>query len=133
MAGAVGGAVQWLWAALRAGGPESGWLDRLITSAVILGMLVTARPPAGWVWACWGVTVAGWAVFLVFADRRRPLPQAGLAVAAGTAALTAGVHDGTGLVLTFVVLAMFTALPSSPPPLSLGVVATATVVITAAE
>ena len=54
MAGPAGGALQRLWAALRAGGPESGWLDRLITSAVIVGMLVTARPAAAWVWVCWG-------------------------------------------------------------------------------
>jgi signal transduction histidine kinase len=133
MAGSVGGAAQRLWAALRAGGPDSGWLDRLITSAVIMGMLGTAHPPTRWVWGCWGVTVAGWAVFLISADRRRVLPQIGLAVAAVAAALTTGVDDGTGLVLTFVVLAMFTALPSSPPLLSLGVVATATALITAAE
>jgi DNA-binding NarL/FixJ family response regulator len=133
MGWSVGGAAQRLWAALRAGGPESGWLDRLITSAVIIGMLGTARAPAGWVWVCWGVTVAGWVVFLICADRRRVLPQVGLAVAAAAAALTTGVDDSTGLVLTFVVVAMFTALPSSPPLLSLGVVATATALITAAE
>jgi signal transduction histidine kinase len=79
------------------------------------------------------VTVAGWVVFLILADRRRLLPQVGLAVAAAAAALTTGIDDGTGLVLTFVVLAMFTALPSSPPPLSLAVVATATTLITASE
>jgi hypothetical protein len=93
MAGSLGDAMRRLWAALRAGGPESGWLDRLVTSAVILGLLSTARPPAGWVWACWGVTVAGWVVFLILADRRRLLPQVGLAVAAAAAALTTGIDD----------------------------------------
>ncbi|MHA6620819.1 sensor histidine kinase [Pseudonocardia sp. DLS-67] len=132
MAGAVGGAVRRLWAALRAGGPESGWLDRLITSTLIVGLLGTARPPAGWVWACWGVTVAGWVLFLAGDRRWKGAAQVGLAVAAAAAALTAGIDD-TGLVLTFVVLAMFTALPSTPPGLSLAVVAAATALITTSE
>ncbi|GAA5142288.1 sensor histidine kinase [Pseudonocardia adelaidensis] len=133
MAGSAGSAVQRLWAALRAGGPETGWLDRLVTSALIVGLLATARPPAGWVWACWGVTVAGWVLFLAGDRRWRGTAQVGLGVAAVAAALTAGADDDTGLVLTFVVLAMFTALPSSPPGLSLTVVAAGTALITASE
>lgn len=132
MAGAVGGAVRRLWAALRAGGPESGWLDRLITSTLIVGLLGTARPPAGWVWACWSVTVAGWVLFLAGDRRWKGTAQVGLAVAAAAAALSAGIDD-TGLVLTFVVLAMFTALPSTPPGQSLAVVAAATALITTSE
>ncbi len=137
MAGSVGGAAGRLWAALRAGGPESGWLDRVVASALIVGLLVTARPPATWVWVCWGVTVAGWTLFLI-GDGRWPgkigrLPQLGLAVAAAAAALTTGIDDGTGLVLTFVVLVMFTALKASPPWLSLTVVAAATALITVSE
>jgi signal transduction histidine kinase len=131
--GTTGGAAARVRAALLAGDPESGWLGRLIGSALIAGMLVTARDPAGWVWVGYGAAGAGWLVFLV-ADMARP-PRPGIAVAAlavgalAAAAVVGGTVTGdgtgtaTGWVLVFVLLAMFAVHPVPRPALTVALAA----------
>lgn len=116
-----------LWAALRAGGPESGWLDRVVGTAVITGMLLTAQVTEAWIWACYGASAVGWVLFLTTDRRVRTLPQIALAAAALISAATVGRGDATGSVIVFTMLAMFTALPASRPIVSVGLTTTASV------
>src|SRR4051812_31316421 len=106
-------------AALLTGDPESGWPGRLIGSALVVGMLVTARDPAGWVWVGYGTAAAGWLAFLI-ADVARPR-RPGIAVAAlavgalAVAAVVGGTVTGTAWVLAFALLGMFAVHPLPRP------------------
>ncbi|MFC4945630.1 sensor histidine kinase [Pseudonocardia sp. GCM10023141] len=107
-------------AALRAGGPESGWLGRLVGTAVIAGMLIAAEVPAAWIWFAYALAVACWLFFLATDRRWRVAPLVALAVAALSAASTVVAGDTTGTVILFVVLAMFVAHTRTPPLVSGG-------------
>ena len=120
-----------LWAALRAGGPEGGWLDRLIGTAVITGMLIAADETTPWRLLGYGGAAVCWLVYLGAVGRVRHLPRLALAAGALAAAATvAGFDPATGAVLLFTIQGSFTGQPANPPSLSLGLVALTSGVVT---
>ncbi|MFK4086433.1 sensor histidine kinase [Kribbella sp. NPDC020789] len=83
---------------------DSGWLGRIMTAAVAIGVLATARPADGWVWLVLG---PGLAVFLAGTLLMTVRPRLALGLLAGVAivsSMVAGVPDSNALVLVLVAL-----------------------------
>jgi len=83
---------------------DSGWLGRVMTAAVAVGVLGTSRPAERWVWFA---LAAGLAVFLVGTLVMTVRPRLALVllsvVAVGNAVLT-GIPDSNALVLVLVAI-----------------------------
>ncbi|MFC9692344.1 sensor histidine kinase [Kribbella sp. NPDC056951] len=83
---------------------DSGWLGRVMTAAVAIGVLGTARPADRWVWFALG---AGLAAFLAGTWLMTSRPRLALVLLSTVAignALLAGVPDSNALVLVLVAL-----------------------------
>lgn len=84
---------------------------QVLGTLLIAATLVTARESSAWVWACYGVSAAGWTAF-VLTDRRWPRFAVGvLAAAAVLPAVTLGsAADSSALILTIITLGRFATL-----------------------
>ncbi|WP_405057281.1 histidine kinase [Kribbella sp. NBC_01505] len=83
---------------------DSGWLGRVMTAAVAIGVLGTARPAERWVWFALG---AGLVVFLAGTLLMTARPRLALALLSTVAlanSLIAGVRDANALVLVLVAI-----------------------------
>ncbi|MFI5728489.1 sensor histidine kinase [Kribbella sp. NPDC051587] len=83
---------------------DSGWLGRIMTAAVAVGVLATARPADHWVWYVVGT---GLAVFLAGTVLMTVRPRLALALLAAVTigtSLVAGVPNSNALVLVLVSL-----------------------------
>ncbi|PZG13867.1 histidine kinase [Micromonospora craterilacus] len=100
---------------LRADDPETGWLVRIVLSALLVWALLYLTPAGTGVRPVLAAGLACWAVFLV-ADRRWPrLARGGLALAALLPATVAGVPDNaSALIYLYGALFTFVLLPRMP-------------------
>ncbi|MEU4422787.1 histidine kinase [Actinoplanes sp. NPDC024001] len=100
---------------LRQDDPETGWLVRIVLSALLLWAFLTAGTASTGVRPLLAVALACWMFFLV-ADRRRPrLARAALALAALLPAVVAGrPDDGSALLYLYAALFTFVLLPRTP-------------------
>ncbi|GAA1678464.1 histidine kinase [Kribbella yunnanensis] len=83
---------------------DSGWLGRVMTAAVAIGVLGTARPADRWVWFALGTGLAAFLAGTWLMTSRPRLALVLLSTVAIGNALLAGVPDSNALVLVLVAL-----------------------------
>ncbi|BEL06921.1 hypothetical protein Q0Z83_051120 [Actinoplanes sichuanensis] len=100
---------------LRADDPETGWLVRIVLSALMLWAFLTAGAASPGVRPVLAAALTGWFVFLA-ADHRSPrVSRAALAVAALLPATVAGLPDDAhSLLYLYAALFTFVLLPRTP-------------------
>ncbi|BBH66617.1 hypothetical protein ACTI_33020 [Actinoplanes sp. OR16] len=100
---------------LRADDPETGWLVRVVLSALLIWAFATAGPASPGVRPVLAAALAGWFLF-VLADHRRPrLARAALAMAAVLPAIAASrPEDASSLLYLYAALFTFVLLPRTP-------------------
>ncbi|WP_328466536.1 histidine kinase [Actinoplanes sp. NBC_00393] len=115
---------------LRADDPETGWLVRIVLSALLLWAFLTAGPASPGVRPVLAGALACWTLFLV-ADRRWPrLARTALACAAVLPATVAGLpEDAHALLYLYAALFTFVLLPRTPMWAILVLTATVLVVL----
>ncbi|MEU4694946.1 histidine kinase [Actinoplanes sp. NPDC023714] len=100
---------------LRADDPETGWLVRIVLSALLTWAFLTAGPASPGVRPVLAAALAGWFLF-VFTDHRRPLlARPALALAAVLPAIAASrPEDASSLLYLYAALFTFVLLPRMP-------------------
>lgn len=88
------------------------WLVvQLLGTLFVAGTLLTAREPAAWIWACYGVASACWLGFVALASRR-PKTAAALLAASATlpAAIVGWAGDSSAIILSVIALGRLATL-----------------------
>ncbi|MGW0505319.1 sensor histidine kinase [Micromonospora sp. NPDC003241] len=100
---------------LRADDPETGWLVRIVLSALLAWAWLYLTPPGAGVRPVLAAALACWVLFLV-ADRRWPrLARGALALVTLSASTVAGVpDDASALIFVYAGLFTFVLLPRMP-------------------
>ncbi|MFC6016769.1 sensor histidine kinase [Plantactinospora solaniradicis] len=100
---------------LKADDPETGWLVRIVLSALLVWALLYLTPMGPGVWPVLAASLVGWGFFVV-ADSRWPrLARAGLALATLLPATVVAVPDNSSALLyLYAALFTFVLLPRTP-------------------
>ncbi|MER5456072.1 histidine kinase [Micromonospora sp. NPDC002389] len=100
---------------LRADDPETGWLVRIVLSALLLWAWLYLTPPGAEVRPVLAAALACWVVFLLTDSRWPRLARGALALVTLSAATVAGVpDDASALIFVYAGLFTFVLLPRMP-------------------
>ena len=115
---------------LRADDPETGWLVRIVLSALLVWALLYLPPAGAGVRPVLAASLACWALFLVGDSRWPSLARGALALATLLPATVAGVpDDASALIYLYAALFTFVLLPRMPMRAILALTAAVIVVL----